>query len=146
MRKRGVELRACQCCGNNFMARLDKLAAGGGKFCSPACCYKKRPNRVRKSRREMQRQWKDRIKRKVMEHYGGAFCKCCGESIIDFLTLDHVENNGAEHRREIGNKGRRLFLWLNKNGFMPGFQVMCFNCNIARHWNGGVCPHKTKQQ
>ncbi len=23
-----------------------------------------------------------------------------------------------------------------------GFQVLCWNCNLGKYYNGGVCPHR----
>lgn len=74
--------------------------------------------------------------------YGGYRCKCCGETARAFLTLDHVDGGGNEHRREIG-QGGAIWYWLAKNHYPPGFQVLCFNCNAGRHLNGGICPHDT---
>jgi hypothetical protein len=93
-----------------------------------------------------------KLKREVMNAYGGA-CTCCGETELVFLTIDHVDGNGAEHRREMaaerGNgateysqAGARTYRWLRNNGFPEGFQVLCANCNCGKHWNGGVCPHQ----
>src|SRR5882724_8414284 len=31
----------------------------------------------------------------------GYECKCCGERQPDLLTLDHVKNNGGEHRKTL---------------------------------------------
>lgn len=72
--------------------------------------------------------------------YGGYACNCCGEQTVEFLNLDHVENNGAVHRREIG--ARSIYQWLKANNYPPGFQVLCANCNQGKRMNGGVCPHK----
>ncbi|MFE1396776.1 hypothetical protein ACFW53_02415 [Nocardiopsis dassonvillei] len=58
------------------------------------------------------------------------------------LTIDHVDNNGAEHRREIGGGGEKLYRWLKREGYPPGYQVLCFNCNVGRHLGNGVCPHE----
>ncbi len=76
-------------------------------------------------------------------------CACCKNKILIHLTIDHINENGAEHRREI-NKGRkssnhgysggcRTYIWLKQNGYPSGFQVLCFNCNFAKH-NLGSCP------
>ena len=85
-------------------------------------------------------------KMKVLRHYGGEppSCACCGESIPEFLSLDHIDNNGAKHRSE--NKlasGAQTYSWLIKNGYPDGFQVLCMNCNTAKaHAPDHVCPHK----
>jgi hypothetical protein len=80
----------------------------------------------------------------VFNHYGRE-CACCGESHPRFLTIDHVVPiAGAKKRDEAGH--RHMHLWLVKNGFPPGFQILCWNCNLGRHFNGGVCPHKEGSQ
>jgi hypothetical protein len=33
-----------------------------------------------------------------------------------------------------------LHRWLKNSGYPPGFQVLCFNCNFAKH-RKGQCPH-----
>jgi hypothetical protein len=83
----------------------------------------------------------------AMEAYGGVVCNCCSESELMMLTIDHVYNNGAEHRKASSYNGRSIncnngiYGWLRKNNYPEGFQVLCFNCNMAKHLNGGACPH-----
>lgn len=96
--------------------------------------------------RSYQKSWREGKKREAFEHYGGAICACCGESGFGFLTIDHVNSDGANHRREIfsnTSRGRgRIYGWLRSHGYPPGFQILCFNCNCGRQHNGGICPHK----
>lgn len=90
------------------------------------------------------REFTQRIKVEVIRHYGGE-CTCCGEQNLKFLTIDHINNDGKAHRKVMGRKdwgGRSLYLWLRKNNYPLGFQVQCFNCNLGRSINGGICPHK----
>lgn len=84
--------------------------------------------------------YRRRIKQEVVKHYGGE-CACCGQSELTFLTIDHVNNDGARHRQEIGG-AHELRAWLKANRYPEGFQVLCFNCNDGRHFNGGTCPHE----
>lgn len=74
----------------------------------------------------------------VLEHYGSK-CTCCGESEIKFLEVDHINNNGAQHRKELGSY--KIINWLIKNNFPEGFQLLCSNCNMAKG-RYGQCPHK----
>lgn len=74
----------------------------------------------------------------VLDQYGGQ-CACCGLAEPLFLTVDHINNDGAAHRRKIGPHG--IYKWLIQNRFPNGFQLLCFNCNCGRARNGGVCPH-----
>jgi hypothetical protein len=78
-------------------------------------------------------------KQQVFAAYGGAICKCCGETLQLLLTLDHINNDGAEERKRLNRKS--LYGWLVLNNFPPGYVVLCFNCNIGKSLNGGICPH-----
>jgi hypothetical protein len=85
-----------------------------------------------------------KIKLEAMSHYGGV-CQCCSEDRLDFLTLDHINQDGAEHRRKMDfnhtGTGFNFYLWLRKSNWPDlGLQVLCHNCNGARGSNG-VCPH-----
>lgn len=80
------------------------------------------------------------LKLACFDAYGGRHCACCGESILGFLTIDHVNNDGNEHRRTTNRQS--IYQILRREGYPPGYQVLCFNCNSGRALNGGVCPHK----
>lgn len=83
------------------------------------------------------------IKDVVFEHYGGWHCACCGEDERAFLTIDHMNNDGAEDRRNGLGAGSKFYQWLFANDMPDGFQVLCRNCNWGKHVGGGVCPHKS---
>lgn len=89
-----------------------------------------------------------RIKDATFAAYGGYVCACCGETEQKFLTLDHVNNDGAAQRRAMyGNRqaaGYVTYAWLARKGFPSGCQVLCMNCNHGKRMNKGVCPHKTR--
>ncbi len=80
----------------------------------------------------------------VLSAYGGK-CACCGETQPEFLTIDHINNDGAKHRREIGAGGTSLYGWLKKNKYpKDGFQLLCWNCNCAKRTSGS-CPHNQRE-
>ena len=59
-------------------------------------------------------------------------------SDIDMLSLDHIKDDGAEHRRKVkGNRisfaGKEIYHWAIENNFPEGFQTLCMN-------------HQTKKQ
>jgi len=87
------------------------------------------------------------MKALVFGAYGGYVCACCGETEKKFLSIDHINNDGAEFRRRIGGKrtaaGYHTYRWLVLNGFPEGFQVLCMNCNHGKRMNKGVCPHRS---
>lgn len=84
----------------------------------------------------------------AFEHYGGLKCVCCNEAEFSFLSLDHIDGQGNQSRTELlGSRyrgGHELYRALRLNGYPPGFQVLCMNCQVGRRDNGHVCPHKTK--
>ena len=81
----------------------------------------------------------------VLRAYGGETpgCACCGEAGLAFLTLDHLNNGGRAHRRGNGNQG--VFRELRRAAFPCGFQILCFNCNVARALYG-FCPHRNNDR
>ena len=81
-----------------------------------------------------------RVRDRVFEHYGKTCC-CCGESERAFLSMDHINNDGAQHRRDIGES--KIYGWLARNKFPSGFQTLCMNCQFGKK-NCGICPHQTK--
>lgn len=85
------------------------------------------------------------LREQVFAAYGGYRCVCCGETERMFLTIDHVANDGAEMRQNGTHSrgGTQFYQWLRKRGFPVGFQVLCMNCNVGKHRNGGVCPHQS---
>lgn len=89
--------------------------------------------------REQQKRSNDKLKTEVFNYYG-AKCACCGETEPVFLTIDHVNDDGAEHRREIGRG--YLYRWLRQNGYPEGFQTLCWNCQWGKRAGNGVCPHQ----
>jgi len=88
-----------------------------------------------------------RLRKAIIEGYGGK-CACCGLTVPEFLTLDHIHNDGAEHRKRDGYKaaGHHLYTRLVREGFPKGqFQLLCWNCNCAKSiFNLDECPHKRK--
>lgn len=56
------------------------------------------------------------------ENYGGKCC-VCGETNTYKLTLDHANNNGAEHRKEV----RDVYRWAVLNNYPTTMQCLCWN-------------------
>ena len=98
--------------------------------------------------RARERQRYHSVKDAVYEAYGNK-CNCCGESNRAFLSVDHVNNDGNQRRREKGyGVGRRsggmgLYKTIVQEQFPPHYQILCMNCNFGKARNNGVCPHVT---
>jgi hypothetical protein len=61
-------------------------------------------------------------------------CVICGEKNPNFLTLDHLHNNGAEERK---NHGDDMSWWFKKLGWpedyiKENYQILCYNCNCSK--------------
>lgn len=172
---RGASERKCRRC--NEVKGIDEFPLLGGKYANKGVrkhvcwpCYRaenaakearrrkrlgeayREENRIRQSEKRLswsarRREAEKALKIEVMEAYGGVFCACCGDDILSGLTIDHINNDGAEHRREIfgGTRGGgQMYSWLKQQGFPDGFQVLCYTCNLSKHRNGGACEHHTR--
>ena len=89
------------------------------------------------------RAWRAQIDAKLREIYGSV-CACCGETEPAFLTIDHVNGDGAEDRKKHGGH-RQLRFWLSQQPKLPDYRMLCWNCNCGRRLNNGVCPHEEKK-
>ena len=86
------------------------------------------------------------FKREVLDHYGGAICIDCMATDMTLLTLDHVNEDGGEHRRRLfgpdangsgcglGASGDKFYRLLRKLGYPndPPLAVRCRKCNWAK--------------
>jgi hypothetical protein len=90
----------------------------------------------------LKRQQQTRINRrnKVFTHYGKK-CVCCGETLYEFLSMDHTNGGGTKHRKQL--KSPNTDRWIIKNNYPIGFRILCHNCNMSLGMYG-YCPHKTK--
>lgn|ERR1035437_1799955 len=92
--------------------------------------YNKNSSRYRKQTRERAAS----LKLEVLTFYSpnhvlGCCWKDCEVCDIDMLSLDHVNNDGAEHRRKVGkNKtGEKMYRLVKQENFPEYFQTLCMN-------------------
>lgn len=85
--------------------------------------------------------YRRRLRLKVIHGYG-AICTCCGETNLGFLTLDHINNDGNIERQGKSSPSHKFYTKLISEGFPDRIEVRCYNCNLGRAKNGGICPHK----
>lgn len=83
----------------------------------------------------------------VFQHYGNA-CYCCGETIRELLTIDHVNNDGHQQRRENrGASGAFKYKAIVDAGFPADLRLACYNCNSGRaRTPDKICPHQKARE
>lgn len=136
MRKYRKEKKAGGMCGQCCARPVEQ-----GRLCDQCRKYRNTKNEEYRSKwPQYDKSERDKLRQEVLDAYGNK-CKCCGETQQEFLAIDHVNNDGAEHRREIR---RPIYRWLRQNGFpQDRFQILCHNCNMAKAMYG-MCPHQVK--
>jgi hypothetical protein len=91
--------------------------------------------------RELGRRRRQAIRAEVQFAYGSA-CVCCGETTVEFLTIDHIHDDGAEERREKKLFSEKFYRYLKREGYPKDrYQLLCMNCNFAKG-KFGTCPHQ----
>jgi len=97
-----------------------------------------RSNRLEKERRakvrpeinasETARRRKDRLDALDAYSEGEPHCLHCGETQIEFLTLDHISGRESMgHAKHV--KGKTLYSKLRREKYPPGMQILCWNWN-----------------
>ncbi len=89
---------------------------------------------------EGQHRYRQELRMLVLSHYGPserAICSRCGFTDVRALTLDHLDGNGNQHRRQIK---KWIYLWLKQQSFPAGYQVLCMNCQMIKATENGERP------
>jgi hypothetical protein len=81
----------------------------------------------------------------------GGRCECCAETGMEFLTIDHRNDDGSQER----SKGRglrdvRTYYMAIERAFKDGdvdevrrrYALLCHNCNQSRRIGKGLCVHQ----
>ena len=127
-------MRQCRICNteltvSNWMPSLEKKNCAICRPCSNAKGREWRKNsREKANQYSIDRYFRDPKKSQAITHksrvkvrldmikaYGGK-CSNCGIDDVDVLDVDHINNNGAEHRRD-GFHGYNLYRHLKKLKF-----------------------------
>lgn len=86
-------------------------------------------------------EYRFKLKLDAISHYsnGTMTCARCGYGEdIDALCLDHINDDGAAHRKALGVSSRSLsggttiYERLRALNWMPDLQVLCANCNTIK--------------
>lgn len=136
--KKNLDLLYCEQCTTKFLSPRSHA-----KYCNVKCRVAAHRDRVKENTPTKENYGGPRqVRIDVIKHYsnGEMKCVCCGTEGLVFLCLDHINGDGNEHRKEIG-QGINVYYWVKRNNFPDGFQVLCYNCNIAKR-DGEFCPHQ----
>jgi hypothetical protein len=99
------------------------------KYCSVRCRSLSYKRKKRSKAREV-----------VFNAYGD-FCKCCKENTVEFLTLEHINNDGQLHRAKMNQDNFKVWIDAARQNNKNKFSVLCMNCNWSKG-KFGYCPHK----
>lgn len=80
----------------------------------------------------------------ILKRYGGKHPKCnwCGEERYECLQIDHINDDGAQERKE-RDGGENFYYWLTKQPYQPDkYQVLCANCNHIKRIRGNIPQQK----
>ena len=62
-------------------------------------------------------------------------CVCCGETDERYLEIDHVHNDGYKETTKNGSRTSASLKQIKED--TSRFQILCSNCNRAKHQNDG---------
>lgn len=77
------------------------------------------------------------LKMKVVIGYGGK-CKCCGETRLSLLTIEHIRYKG--HEFVYNSNTTNLMFKLKALNYPEGYTILCYNCNLSTK-QGRPCIH-----
>jgi hypothetical protein len=77
------------------------------------------------------------LKARFIELYGGR-CECCGESIKEFICLDHIKGVNRKYKHETG---ANAYIRAIREHDTTEYRILCNNCNQATRL-GRICPHQ----
>ena len=91
-------------------------------------------------------EYRFRLKLEAIDRYTNSKRQCAkcgyGEDLVA-LCLDHINNNGQEHRKALqvggmtskGNRsGTTMYERIKALGWIAGLQILCFNCNAIKEF------------
>lgn len=158
------EKKTCSQCQEEYPATVsyfspDRVSPDGLRASCRKCGAKKSTQHYRKNRekklqeakayrlrnaeklRRVDKVKRDRIRAECLIAYGSC-CSCCGETEPEFLTLEHINRDGAAHREKVG---QWVYGDLKRRGWPnDGYTLLCWNCNCATK-DGKLCPHVRKK-
>lgn len=133
--RNGRPHRHCPLCREATLSKWNKV--------NGSAAHKRWYDKHREREQTRQKERRRQEKLEIIQAYGGA-CQCCGDDHYEFLSVDHVNRDGAAKRKSGEHAGASFYRNLKKLGFPKDeFRLLCMNCNFARG-RYGRCPHETE--
>lgn len=142
MFNRNKEFRKCSKCGLTKHISLwgkNKASSTGLQSWCMMCRQKDSEIYSKKNRKrigEVSR--KCRIKRRLqLLILLGKICINCGENRVQFLQIDHINNDGGKERKESGQRGMTTTIineYLSGKRDIKRLQILCANCNYKKQY------------
>ena len=112
---------------NGLCIRCDNCVIPGKKYCAQHI----------KERNIYDIQIRRKIKLTVFKHYGNK-CSMCGINDLNLLTIDHINNDGKEHRKRCG-ASNYIYRDIIKNHFPPDLRLLCWKCQKIAYLKSILC-------
>ena len=109
-----LETRVCKLEGCNETFTVSKYGR------NKRCCTQKHSQKHSSE--------ESRLKCLIEYSNGKLECAVCGNKTVKALCVEHIEDNGKADR-EVHGKSGVFFSFLIREGYPPGYQVLCANCN-----------------
>lgn len=135
----------CRSCDQLHQIDARKLARREGRCIS---CLKRAPEAgyvvcgyCRKAHSDWTKAHRLIWKYEAFAMFGGPICVCCGETELEFLSLEHPNGGGTEFRRRTEETTYR---WLRTHNYPKNIklEILCMNCQFGRKSGNGRCPHE----
>jgi hypothetical protein len=78
------------------------------------------------------KQYRNDLFQKAIVGYGSE-CLFCRENRPKALIFHHVNEDGKEHREEIGKNSTQLHRWIIENNFPDEIILLCGTCHLILH-------------
>lgn len=99
---------------------------------------KKYDLKTRPQQNKYQRNRIHKVRDEFLTMYGNK-CLCCGESLKEFLTIDHIKGQKGIKKKEVSIAAYKKAL---KEYNPTEYRILCMNCNHSMGTKG-YCPHRT---
>ncbi len=115
------------------------VANGKCGACNSRKTYHDSPEKHQERARESGKKYRERNREELLAAYGGkCACEKCPETNPAFLTLEHINGDGRQHRKAVGSHS---YADLRRRGYpQEGYTLLCWNCNAGSRFTG-ICPH-----